>query len=335
MYLEKDIRYVNYTCWNMFEVKWHVTNWCNYRCPYCIQGSHKGIKWLPEEVVIERAKNLNKLLKEKNKWISLQILGGEVCFYNWPKILNEINNVKLVFITTNFSNKLEYFKELYDYCASRGIYLKLLCSYHETGDSFFEKILELSYWCREKHYRCPSLTFVVNNDFDFSPFFKFPELCNLGKDFCNMEIHEIRRAVDLNEEVKKKIKEIRNLPPTWEKVQLDIKIPTSNWQFGIDKEHIMCPPSDVFRELEDHHLKGSRYYCDAGINSFSISYNGNISRCDNTSGVIGNIDELKLDKLTTSRCDSNSCLLCQAVNLQRINTTNFDPFIVTDENEVK
>lgn len=77
----------------------------------------------PEIEIIASAKKINTLIKEcHDKPLMLTLLGGEITYYNLIKILDEFNcNITKIVLTTNFSQRLSYFKELYNYCKDRKI----------------------------------------------------------------------------------------------------------------------------------------------------------------------------------------------------------------------
>lgn len=80
----------------------------------------------------------------------------------------------------------------------------MMCSYHETGDDFFLKYLELTKWCTDNDNPPPILSFVMDNDFDFGIFDRFP---NLPKSLINVNLKQIDTGfVKLTPEVNSKWK---------------------------------------------------------------------------------------------------------------------------------
>jgi len=331
VYKQDDIKSINLINNDFFVIKWFVTNWCNYSCSYCIQNPRDKAGWISENKVIEIAKKLNEALYNSNitKRISLQILGGEVTFYNWSKILPYIENVGKVFITTNFSNTLEYYKGLYTYCYSNNIVLKLLCSYHETGDEFFTKFIELKHWCADNKYHLPNLSFVVGNDFDFTIFDRFPEIANKRASMCPLVLPD-QSTVKLNEGVITKIKEIKSRKANNSKQEL--KTRAEKFIFKINDDFIVCSAPELFVNLEKGYLDIKKVYCDAGINSISIDPDGSITRCGNNSQLLGNLLTMENPKfnLKSSICEDKQCRLCQPVNICRVIDSTDDPFIRRD-----
>lgn len=334
-YIQKDVRSVTYFNYDLFEIKWFVTDWCNYKCWYCCQGTNNKNKWLSEDYVIQVADKLNQFIKKSNitKRLSLQILGGEICFYDWTKILPHIDNVAKVFITTNFSNTLDYYKNLYEYCYSNNIKLQLLCSYHEVGDKFFEKYLTLLHWTLDNDYKTPGITYVVNNDFDFSMYDKFPELHQCGADFATM-LNPDGTATNLIPEVREKLEKLYSEKPTL-RSDGKIKVRNGSWVFDVNGELIKTTASKFFKDLEDGCLNLGEVYCDAGFNSLCINSNADIVRCSNNNTKLGNLFDCDL-KLNwkSSICKGKHCMLCHPVNICRTRHSTSDPFIDYHE-EVK
>jgi len=338
MYKSSDIKNVYQLNFDFFQIKWYVTNWCNYKCPYCCQSTefdnspyNQNKNWIEESTVLKMAKNLNELLNKLNitKRIELNLLGGEITFYNWPKILPYIKNIYKISITTNFSNTLDYYKNLYIYCFKNGIFLSLLCSYHETGDEFFEKILELSKWCLEKNYSVPKITFVVDNDFDFYMFDKFPELKNINCHFSE-KIFPNGECAKLNDEVLKKVQELRNSEHPWTTRSFDIKIRRPRWLFDLNGELRNFSPVSMMRQLEEGKWITDKVYCDAGINSLCLMSNGDVKRCICNPEIIGNLFNFNY-KFKSSLCSNILCRLCQPVNITKADQIDFDPFISPNE----
>lgn len=131
----------------MFTIKWRLTEWCNYRCSYCLR-KYKGQETkLNENKLIAIAPQVNRLIEEVGSDVKLNLIGGEVTFLNLKKILSLIssNNLKRIHITTNFSNKLFYYVDFANYLLKRNIQLSMNISYHNEYidlDSFIKKAIE-------------------------------------------------------------------------------------------------------------------------------------------------------------------------------------------------
>lgn len=66
----------------MFTIKWRLTEWCNYRCSYCMQGNKPKKDTNP--ILIEKiSKEINKItykLKQQDKNIDFHLIGGKFLF---------------------------------------------------------------------------------------------------------------------------------------------------------------------------------------------------------------------------------------------------------------
>lgn len=133
--------------------EWLITYWCNYQCPYCLTKEHKKYKLKTTEQYIEDAKKIREKLNKDTKY-NCVIKGGEVCFLDLDKILSIFNGYKIRWeLTTNFSNKVEYFLNL-----ARKYDMIITTSYHGdqcNKDEFLDKIKKFA------KYRRIAVTFVI------------------------------------------------------------------------------------------------------------------------------------------------------------------------------
>lgn len=128
----------------LFTIKWRLTEWCNYRCSYCLRKFKGQDTKLDEAKIIKIAPQVNRLIEEANEGVKLNLIGGEVTFLNLKKIISLItsSNLKRIHITTNFSNSLDYYIDLANYLKNRNIQLSMNVSYHNEYsdlDSFINK----------------------------------------------------------------------------------------------------------------------------------------------------------------------------------------------------
>ena len=128
----------------MFTIKWRLTEWCNYRCSYCLRKFKGQDTKLNELKILSTAPQVNRLIDEAGKDVKLNLIGGEVTYLNLIRIVSLLKspNLKKIHITTNFSNKLSYYVELANYLLSRNIMLSMNISYHNEYvdlDEFIKK----------------------------------------------------------------------------------------------------------------------------------------------------------------------------------------------------
>lgn len=140
----------------MFYIKWRLFNACNYHCSYCIRKdldkSNNGF-----ETLIGYAKKLNKVKIP----FRLELIGGEPTLIDLRKLISYIenDNLKSIYISTNFSRDRNYFEELNEYLNNRNIELVLSCSLHEAEcniNEFLEKISYLSNVVNKIYIECVS-----------------------------------------------------------------------------------------------------------------------------------------------------------------------------------
>ena len=71
----------------MFTIKWRLTDWCNYRCSYCLRKFKGQDSILNENKILTTAVYVNRLVDEAGMDVKLNLIGGEITFLNLKKIL--------------------------------------------------------------------------------------------------------------------------------------------------------------------------------------------------------------------------------------------------------
>ena len=79
---------------DMFILKWRLTEWCNYRCSYCLRAEKKMFsnindmrnKDADEKIVLETAPEVSRILDEIAVPVKINIIGGETTFLNLKSI---------------------------------------------------------------------------------------------------------------------------------------------------------------------------------------------------------------------------------------------------------
>jgi len=316
-----------------FLINWHITGWCNFHCPYCINNEF-STKFTPNETVFQIADKINEYINTnlKDKRIQLRLIGGEPTYYDIPKILDRIQHLDRLTLVTNFSRENKFFEDLYEYCAKRNIYFFLICSQHEEHHNFLEKISELTKWCRATHdrrmvYKVPQVTLLADSNFSQKTLDEY-----LAKGIKKIRIsiirdadqnHEVLSAEQLKlvydwnkqyEESNQKIYEEKNMSNKGFKVTFN----DNSVEYFVNATHFT-------NLIEDGGLDPTNFYCSSGITNMVIMPNGDIiiNKCDYWKDVKwGNIlqDNVKLPEkcmlcpIIKSK-HKTKCTLCSGVNL--------------------
>lgn len=305
---------------NCFLISWHVTGWCNFHCPYCIDGLGKS-KFTTISDVENVSKKINTFIENNinlEQPVKLRLYGGEPSAYPWINILNNIKRLDSLVMPTNFSNSLEYYKELYLYCNKRNVNFILNCSCHPEATDFVNKMIALTNWCREQrklgiYLSEPINTFVIDDNFDLSPI-KILENNNINKIKFTIKRDIHNKKVKVSDFWENKVLEYD------EKYQNLIHSPQLKVTLTDGSEDYFINSTSLISKFEDGGFDPTGFYCNAGINSIAIETNGDVllSRCDYLkSNYIGNIfdENFKLDK-KTFKCELNKndgdsrCALC-------------------------
>ena len=333
LYKNDDIKSITITK-DYFMINWHMTGWCNYHCPFCIAAKMQT-KWIPEDVMIEYAKNLNLFINKNlsHKQTEFKLIGGEVTFFNLERILDEIEHINKIVLVTNLSRPLEYFYSFEHYCKKRDIQLVLICSLHDENKEFEEKFLTLTEWCRQqrlvykyRYYKDPPLTLVVSPEFDTSLVDHYRDL-----GIWRIRLTRVRAQTQQNEDLPEDILNyVYNYNQFYEE-QAGLKGQTYKITTLDGKETNFICASNFTNYLDKNGFVPDNFYCTAGTTSLALLPNGNVtlSRCDYLlDKSLGNIKDW--DKITLPKspvlCKLNSntngekrCDLCAGTNLYRSN----------------
>jgi MoaA/NifB/PqqE/SkfB family radical SAM enzyme len=103
---------------NVLDIRWALSNVCNYKCSYCFQGSNEGNFKFPADVSLVVA-NFNQIFDYYKKHLGktkfhLRLLGGEPTL--WPDLGSFINSIKqkndvYVSLITNGSRSLDWWQK--------------------------------------------------------------------------------------------------------------------------------------------------------------------------------------------------------------------------------
>lgn len=318
-----------------FLINWHITGWCNYHCPYCINQEF-NTSFTPEEQIYKIADKINDFINTSNinLPISLRLIGGEPTYYDLPKILDRIEKIDRITLVTNFSRSNDFFKEMYDYCFKRKIFFFLICSWHEENTNFIDKVAELTQWCRAtkerrmNNYIVPQITLLATSDFSQETLNQYLEkglekirisiIRDENQNHLRLTQEQLDLVYDWNAkyERKNKLSYIKK-----NKKDKGIKV-----TFKDGTHHIFVNATDFTNNIEDGGLCPDNFTCTSGTTNMVIMPNGDIiiNKCDYWKDIIwGNI--LKDFHLPTSPlpCKINQngehkkCTLCSGVNLYR------------------
>jgi len=296
-----------------FLINWHPTRWCNYHCSYCVSPKESYVN---ENKVLQIAEYINKFINRlpQDKKIYFKLLGGEVAFYNWINILDKINRINKISMTTNFSNSVTYYKELYIYTRSRNINFCLMCSKHDENKDYDDKIIELTKWCLDYGYSLPICRLMVDNNFDLANY----EYLKNNKVKLNLSVvrGDKNKIEPLNETLSNFMKQY------W-------KNQTGNYATVITSKETFNISNGVqfANTLDDGGFDPTDFDCSAGYNGIFIEPDGSVYRCG-CKGVhqaykVISIKDFKLplnkdfDKCFINNKSNNKiyCNLCWYINL--------------------
>lgn len=132
-------------------IQFQITDRCNYLCEYCIQKKGEKEELDADDIVIDSFISLIHTLKGKWKFM---LMGGEALihprFFEVAEIISENNHD--IFLITNFSFTLDYYKKLVDICGNslKKINASLHLSQIKSIETFIEKTIEFNQYKSSK-----------------------------------------------------------------------------------------------------------------------------------------------------------------------------------------
>ena len=139
------------------KIEWYMTDWCNYRCEYCLTD-HSKAEFQSLEKLLNIANEIKKLLSKEEKY-TLILKGGEVTYFDLETIFHVFDGYNIEFcITTNLSNKAEYYVNLL-----KKFNLRLNISFHAQAkkEEFLEKVKTIV--STERKNKNITFLFVIGN----------------------------------------------------------------------------------------------------------------------------------------------------------------------------
>lgn len=254
---------------------WRMTDWCNLDCPYCANlKSRKNNPHFPtEEDLITMAKNIQLMLEENNVYQPLNIVltGGEVSFFNLPKILAPIKNISTVCFLTNFSNKLTAYEEIYDELYKRGITLATLVSQHNPDDqNFSQRFVKLVQYCKKHGYNEPTVTLLIKDHINHQliDFYKQQGVSRLK---VTKIMNDYRYKQNLDVELEQEIDQI--VTEVEDKTDFSAKCYLTIFKDGTQKAWLNI---NHFTNQLDGGFIPDGFYCTAGMTKIALKPDGNV-----------------------------------------------------------
>ena len=155
---------------NTFCIRWMVTNFCNYACDFCIQGSSETKKEAAQTESPETRRIIASKLAEwieKNinphQMVELYLIGGEVtALQDFAQLLSTLVNCKFkgvmfFYLTTNLSRPGRYYEDLCQQFSGRNNrFLSIGASFYRaytTSEEFGNKLQGLQrFIVHQKHF---------------------------------------------------------------------------------------------------------------------------------------------------------------------------------------
>ena len=253
-----------------------IHNVCNYSCSYCSDYHRDGTQRWPEDW--EPYLDLIKRLKKRNKYLYVEVLGGEPTV--WPKFQDFVDCISdddvFVEFGTNASRTLRYWKQF----KTQRAFVFLSWHYEQADDDHFYRVAEIMQ--DKASVSIPLMLIPENFERGKEMFYRLQDLkVEVSPKFTRTSIHGhdyFKYTEEQTEWIKNSY--YNNMKP-----------------FGIDWTfprhlHFNGAPIKFMKVLADGLHYFENYTCTAGIRRLFIEPNGDIKRCTKkVGGIIGNLFE--------------------------------------------
>ena len=253
-----------------------IHNVCNYSCSYCSDYHRDGTQRWPADW--EPYLDLIKRLKKRNKYLYVEVLGGEPTV--WPKFQDFVDCISdddvFVEFGTNASRTLRYWKQF----KTQRAFVFLSWHYEQADDDHFYRVAEIMQ--DKASVSIPLMLIPENFERGKELFYRLQDLkVEVSPKFTRTSIHGhdyFKYTEEQTEWIKNSY--YNNMKP-----------------FGIDwtfprQLHFNGAPIKFMKVLADRLHYFENYTCTAGIRRLFIEPNGDIKRCTKkVGGIIGNLFE--------------------------------------------
>jgi MoaA/NifB/PqqE/SkfB family radical SAM enzyme len=322
---DKDIiKIINKTTEKYYMISWKMTNWCNYQCPYCIAAhSDSDRTYIKQEVLEQYAQKIKNFIDNElslqlnNRNIKINLIGGEVTYYNLINIIKilKCNYLKEISITTNLSQSLDYFIELNNFCKENNIKLALTASYHEefgTINSFIDKVLQI----KKNNIYITVSTVITEN--------------RLNKDLINLALTNnlyinITKERDVNQCTTDLSKENLDELLAIEYIQNKKTCNALHIITKDGKDYGFSRPTFANNFISNQGFNPDGFTCTAGLTCLRIEPNGNVCRTGcyylRNNFILGNLNDhdyevqLPQDNIICHLDQDKKCHLCWRTNI--------------------
>lgn len=261
-----------------FRISWSLTRWCNYSCPYCVQGRNRDTKKYlldDEEKVCGITRSINSMLDKIGRDTVIAAYGGEIGFYNLANIFSNFTSkyIKKITVLTNLSNEADYWISLKSFLEKKGIELRILASIHTSQcnvDDFIRKAELLKDFLKVK-------AVVSHDNYDevkriFETLWRKGVRTQFAK-----ERDSNNQCAYLTEEESKSL-----TCDTYSNIMFNVTLKDGSKQG-------YCSFQDFIGDIDIRGFKSNGFYCNGGINGVKIDENGDIKRTSCVKGYDGGI----------------------------------------------
>ena len=269
----------------IYKISWKMTNMCPYACSYCYMSDAvlkaKMCKDNPTQQDVEEiASHFDEMIEklaEPTDFIQLHIIGGEPSIFDLKNVLSKITSKQFrhIILATNLYRPLSYYQDLKEYCASRGIKIGFIGSFHlemlKTEKQRFEyvnKIVELKGKCKA----------VTNNENIpiYKPYFKYLMTQNIPVEI-TVERDNENKCVVLSEENQAFIDELRNYCYKLEQSHKSY-LPYYTVTLKDGRKVDYTSNIALINSIDIHGLDPTGFLCDVGMHGVRINKDGGMLR---------------------------------------------------------
>lgn len=299
----KEIESIFHISTNEFNIKWRLTNCCNYRCSYCIRKNKvesRDYLGYDEFTAINTTSDIARIVNENGKNTTITFVGGEVSLLDMGEIFKRLiegcgKYLKAFNITTNGSRSVEYYNDLAKICRDNDIALNYVFSWHGQ----FVKLTD--FMLKVEKIECHKVCEMVSTEENQNGVKRFIDLCErLGFDY------KVEADVNSTKCDNLIIRTNKDMHPNYKVVYTD----GSEEYFNIMR--------DLVRNCGDYNsafINLENFYCSLGSNFLVVDKDKVAPICRDTSRVFTPINYYKLDK--DLRLCKFGCSLCGHISVSK------------------
>ena len=326
---------------NMFVLKWRLSDECNYRCSYCLRSIHRDLRdeKQDEASLCKTGTAITNMLNKADfiSEVKIDAIGGEPSILNLHKIFSYLvkdnKKIRHINLTTNLSQKADYYTSLFKMLADNNIRLTITASFHPEFvkmDKYFEKVKAVADVITKDNINCEIVSRVDNQD-----------MVKEFYDICVKNGYDYKIEKDVKEKIPEELFVKSSIKNEYY-YKYNKKSKTVEWSMEkkdgfelCDGRYLLlfenadpevCKTRNEFYQMKDidviippNHIDPSGFYCTNSVNFINVLYD-KITSCRELGERIP-VEDFEIYTLEESMCPyggrNGSCSICGSLSIAK------------------